>query len=105
MKMSTPKPDEISKLSYPDTEESFQEETTKALEYLKQVDPSKVRCMAVCVIEKDPTEEQPTRVKSSHIVLGTKPQMAAMLASMYSAIGRTFDGEREAKEVPKEKVQ
>lgn len=103
--MSNAKPDEISHLAYPSSAETYKDEVSKALEYLKQVDPSKVRCMAVCLVEKDPTDEQPTRVKTSHIVLGTKPQMAAMLASTYSAIGRTFDGEKEAKEVPKEKVQ
>jgi len=103
--MSDIKPEETSRLSYPDTAASFKDEVAKAIEVVKSLDPAKVRCMTVCIVEQDASEEHPTRVKASHIVLGSKAQMAAMMASTYSAIGRTFDGEREAKEVPKEKVQ
>ena len=103
--MNEQRPGEMAHLSYPETKDEFNKEVTEAMAHLKDVNPTSVRCMAVCIVEKDPPDTDPNRVRTTHMVIGSKPQMAAMLQSMYSAIGRTFDSEREAKEVPKEKVQ
>lgn len=96
---------EKAKVVRPEDEASFQAEVEKALAYVRGVQANEVRCLSFCLIEKAPTDADPTRVRATHIVLGSQAQMAAMLASTYSAIGRSFDGEREAKEIPKESLQ
>lgn len=97
--------DEISHMARPGNEEQFTAEVQKAISYVRALDPSKVRCLSFCIIERAPTDGDEHRVKASHIVLGSQAQMAAMLASTYSAIGRTFDSAKERDEVPKEKLQ
>lgn len=98
-------PDEISQMVKPANEEQFTAEVKKVMSYVHGIDPAKVRCLSFCIIERDPTADDPNRVKASHLVLGSQAQMAAMLASTYSAIGRTFDSAKERDEVPKEKLQ
>lgn len=97
--------EEMSRLSKPKNAEEQQEEVQRTIDYIKSLDISQVRCLAVCIIKNDPTEELPNRVEAFHSVIGSKAQIAAMLASTYSTMGRTFDAEKEAAETPKEKVQ
>lgn len=96
---------ETAKILRPEDREKYTEEIEKALAYMAGIKASEVRCMAICIIESSPEATDKDRVKATHMVIGSKPQMAAMLASTYSAIGRSFDGENEAKDVKKENLQ
>lgn len=105
METKIPRNEELAQLVHPENQEDYTNEIARVLDYVRDVQAKNVKCLSVCIIESDPTAEDPSRVKAAHLVVGTKPQMAAMMASTYSAIGRTFQSEQEASEVKKEKLQ
>ena len=81
METKIPRNEELAQLVHPENQEDYTNEIARVLDYVRDVQAKNVKCLSVCIIESDPTAEDPSRVKAAHLVVGTKPQMAAMMAS------------------------